>query len=545
MSKKNRVTSSGKNKEEKDNLSPSPFASIVLKEKKEEKKEKKISLGTKKPGEIVHGYNPSLSFADILSSYEKTGNPYSLPKKSQSSSKSFGDILDEWENGSSKKPKTKEIKSERGLSSYKATRSFASILNEYEGIYREKEEEKKKRVKGKDKAECDNMLRTASLYENEDETVPSDVSWSVNGGKNPSFKREDVSKKKEEKVYKRSSSEYKPSSSFSDILSAYENSKRRKNEEEKTVIIEPSSEVEKKEIVKETSFFIEDDDTPVPSNVSWSVLGGKNVNFVREDVEEKKEKREEEVEEKAERKKRKEKKKNTYKPSVSFGDILSSYDRKKKESSVEIIEEKIDTTKEEVVEDEERFFIEKGKDEVPSNVSWSIIGGANKNFTRPVEEEKVEEKEEKKEIKATKYTPTTSFSSILSTYEKKSEVREKTFSEIMEEKGDGRKKKAAISINDLRRMDPQATLDLHGESQSDSEVMISSFISECVEHGLRKISIITGKGLHSENGTGVLKDLALSLLSSSDYVKETSPAPLSKGGAGAVWVILKEKKEID
>mgnify|MGYP004671977821 FL=1 len=64
-------------------------------EKKEEKK-KNIVLEKKKPNEIVKGYVPSLSFGDILDSYEKTGNPYSLPKKKASSPSSFGDILDEW-----------------------------------------------------------------------------------------------------------------------------------------------------------------------------------------------------------------------------------------------------------------------------------------------------------------------------------------------------------------------------------------------------------------------------------------------------------------
>lgn len=534
--------SSKKNREEIDNLSSSPFASIVLKEKKEEAKWKKTT-SQKKPGEIVHGYNPSLSFGDILSSFEKTGNPYSLPKKNPSVSKSFGDILDEWENGTKKKTKTKEIKRESGLSSYKATRSFASILNEYEGIYREKEEEKKKRPKGADKAECDDMLRSSSLFlSDDDEDVPQNVSWSVKGGSNPAFKREEKEKKTEEKAYKRTSGKYTPTSSFSDILSSYENSKRKKKEEEKTVISEMEVEAEKKETIKETSFFIEDDETEIPSNVSWSVLGGRNENFVREipqcvGPEEKKDGI-------------KETKKSEYKPSVSFGDILSSYDRKKAQTieKVKIREEKEEQITEAVTASSSSpFFIESDEGEVPSNVSWSIMGGANKNYTRPVEEERkekqTEEKEEKKENKPSpKYTPTTSFSSILSSYEKKTDVREKTFIEIMEEKGDGKKKKSSLSINELRRMDAQATLDLHGETQNESEKMIATFISECVEHGLRKISIITGKGLHSENGNGVLKDLALSLLGSSEAVQEVSPAPLSKGGSGALWVILKEKR---
>ena len=92
-------------------------------------------------------------------------------------------------------------------------------------------------------------------------------------------------------------------------------------------------------------------------------------------------------------------------------------------------------------------------------------------------------------------------------------------------------------------MNVQATLDLHGETQKESEEMISSFISDSVEHGLRKVSIITGKGLHSGSGTGVLRDFTSSLLSSSPFVQEMGSAPLNRGGSGAIWIILKEKAE--
>ena len=83
----------------------SPFASIRLVEKKEEKKavpvKKAQPVPKKKPSEIVQGYDPSSSFADILYSYEHTGNPYSMPRPSKGQKKSpdmdFGAILDKWE----------------------------------------------------------------------------------------------------------------------------------------------------------------------------------------------------------------------------------------------------------------------------------------------------------------------------------------------------------------------------------------------------------------------------------------------------------------
>ena len=161
-----------------------PFSKVVLKEKKEEKKKPAAPVERKKPGEIVHGYNPSLSFGDILSSYEKTGDPYRMPKKSSSSSVSFGDILDEWENGGKKKKdKKKTQQKEESRSSYTATKSFGDILSQYEGIYREKEAKKpqtQKQTKEDAKAKVSDALRGTSMFleETEDEKIAEGVSWS-------------------------------------------------------------------------------------------------------------------------------------------------------------------------------------------------------------------------------------------------------------------------------------------------------------------------------------------------------------------------------
>ena len=539
-----------------------PFSSIVLKEKKEEKKKKAPAASErKKPGEIVHGYNPSLSFGDILSSYEKTGDPYRMPKKTSSGTTSFGDILDEWENNGGKKTAKKKEKSStvtKNCSQYTATKSFGDILNQYEGIYREKEEVKKKKENissSEAKSRVNDALRTSTMFleETDDERISPDASWSVIGGKNPSFVRKEETKtdgEKNGKKVKRSTPKYSSSVSFSDILSEYENGKvrkaeeERKKEEEKTV---PSSKEDVK--AEETSFFISDDEETVPSNVSWSILGGRNESFVRPSETEKKEEKKRE-EEKTEAKESK-RASTPYAPKKDFGEILSSFSEKKAREAAEERKGEEKVEKEEVKVGEPSFFISDNEETVPSNVSWSILGGRNESFVRPVIEEKdgktaEGKREEAREVRRASeaYSPRESFSSILSTYEKKTEKpREKTFSEIMEEKGDSRKKKSSLTINELRRMDVQATLDLHGETKADSSQMILSFLEECTSNGLRKVSVITGKGLHSESGTGVLRDLALSVLSSSPLVQETSSAPLSKGGSGALWVILRERKD--
>ena len=68
---------------------------------------------------------------------------------------------------------------------------------------------------------------------------------------------------------------------------------------------------------------------------------------------------------------------------------------------------------------------------------------------------------------------------------------------------------------------------------------MKAFLAECRDNGLRKISIITGKGLHSEDGVGVLRDAVIRVLDESGAVSEKFSAPQSAGGSGALWIILK------
>ena len=182
-----------------------------------------------------------------------------------------------------------------------------------------------------------------------------------------------------------------------------------------------------------------------------------------------------------------------------------------------------------------------------SNVAWSIVGGANKDYVRKEEEKKEEIPTHDTPVykrSSNKYEGKKNFSSILSDYEKKEVVREKTFEEIMKEKGDAGLKKARVyTLNELRRMDPQATLDLHGEYKAEGEVAIKEFLQSSYDNGLRKISIITGKGLHSEDGQSVLKTLLDEILKTTPYISEYNNAPLNKGGSGACWIILKEKSD--
>lgn len=546
MSRKKKSTEKktpAKNKKEEER-EISPFASIVLKEKKEsEKKKAPLPSKPKKPGEIVQGYVPSASFADILDSFEKTGNPYRLPQqKASRSTSSFGDILDQWEGKKSGK-KDKKKKEYTPSPEYKATRSFGDILDQYEGVVRKekKKEEKKDGVKKTEKKE-ETKGSTLFMEENEEDKPSPNAVWSVIGGLNKEYvRKEEKAEEKEEKktLYNRVSPSYSPSKSFSEILSQYEGKKEIKPEASQPV------EEEKKEkvVVEEHTFFIEkDEDAVISDSVVWSIMGGVNENFVRhEEKEEEKEEIEEEEEKTISRISK------PYVPTKSFSEILSQYgesvgkEEKKEETEVPLSISIFEPPK------ENTFFLEENEENKPSsNVAWSIVGGANKDYVRKEEEkEEVPPTEKPKyERKSEPYEPKKKFSSILTSYEKKEVKAEKTFEEIMKEKGDNAQKKPrTYTINELRSMNPQSTLDLHGENRSEGEKAIRDFLTSSMENGLRKVSVITGKGLHSEDGQCVMRTLLEEIIRDLDFIMEYSNAPLNKGGSGAMWIVLKEKKK--
>ena len=459
----------------------SPFSGIVLKEKKEEKKKPLPKSQPKKPSEIVQGYNPNASFADILFSYEHTGNPFSMPKsqkkKIQNQKSDFGSILAKWEGTDSKNIKKSK---DQKKSEYKPTKSFEAILSEYEGAPIKKEDKK------------------------------------------PSIqKRTEAKAVSPQSGYERKSKAYAPSQDFGSILSSFEHrgDKKEPLEIKKDVRDEKINEKPLSE-----SLFKESSEWKRDPSAAWSVLGG-NDSFVRPQKEDKKEEPPKEESE-AESPRH-----SSYEPKKDFSEILSAFDerasRKKREEAPSLPN---DSKMIEEVESSSLFLSEREDEKRAPGAAWSIFGG-NESFRRedaPVDSALPE-------IPMTEhYKPSVEFSKILDSYE---EV--KTFDDIMREKGEQNKAKAPLTISKLRMMKPQATLDLHQLTQSEAETAIRDFLAECTENGIRKIAIITGKGLHSEDGVGILKAVADRVLDESGLVSEKKSAPQNAGGSGALWIILK------
>ena len=95
--------------------------------------------------------------------------------------------------------------------------------------------------------------------------------------------------------------------------------------------------------------------------------------------------------------------------------------------------------------------------------------------------------------------------------------------------------------------------DLHGYSLEEANSKVESLINDSYKKGIKKLVIITGKGLHSENERNpyVSKNLGILKFSVPDYIKKNSElmskilnisdAEMEDGGSGAFYIFLKKK----
>ena len=96
------------------------------------------------------------------------------------------------------------------------------------------------------------------------------------------------------------------------------------------------------------------------------------------------------------------------------------------------------------------------------------------------------------------------------------------------------------------------SIDLHGYSLTSANEIIRDFIENSYNEDYRKLIIVTGKGLHSENEKNpyVSKDLSILKYSVPEYIKnnndlmqkinEIKDANIEDGGKGAFYIFLKK-----
>ena len=99
----------------------------------------------------------------------------------------------------------------------------------------------------------------------------------------------------------------------------------------------------------------------------------------------------------------------------------------------------------------------------------------------------------------------------------------------------------------------EAVFDLHGYTLQDANKKINDLINEAFKNNVKKLLIVTGKGLHSQNEKDpyVSKDLRILKNSVPEYIKNNNelmsmisniqPANIEDGGSGAFYIFLKKK----
>ena len=109
-------------------------------------------------------------------------------------------------------------------------------------------------------------------------------------------------------------------------------------------------------------------------------------------------------------------------------------------------------------------------------------------------------------------------------------------------------------LKQTKKISPSSTIcDLHGYSLDTANDKIRELINHAYSTGIKKILIITGKGLHSDNEKNpyISKDLGILKNSVPNYIKsnlelmklvqEIKEADNNDGGSGAFYIFLKKK----
>ena len=98
------------------------------------------------------------------------------------------------------------------------------------------------------------------------------------------------------------------------------------------------------------------------------------------------------------------------------------------------------------------------------------------------------------------------------------------------------------------------TIDLHGYTLEKANQVIEAFINKSYLEKVKKLIIVTGKGLHSQNEKNpyVSKDLSILKYSVPNFIKgnqnlmkkiiEIKDADIKDGGSGSFYVYLKKLK---
>ena len=103
-----------------------------------------------------------------------------------------------------------------------------------------------------------------------------------------------------------------------------------------------------------------------------------------------------------------------------------------------------------------------------------------------------------------------------------------------------------------KRLEATKNFDFHGFSLDEANKTINKVIKDSFKNGIRKLVIVTGKGIHSDNlkNPYTSKDFGILKYSMPEYIKndpelmklinEIKEADVVDGGSGAFYIFLKK-----
>jgi DNA-nicking Smr family endonuclease len=100
------------------------------------------------------------------------------------------------------------------------------------------------------------------------------------------------------------------------------------------------------------------------------------------------------------------------------------------------------------------------------------------------------------------------------------------------------KPRTATGRRRLKNMTPQAVCDLHGLTREEARVKLDGFISESASKQFKKVLIVHGKGIHSEDGPVLAREVR-AFIEADPRLGIHGQAQGKDGGSGATWAILK------
>ena len=103
-----------------------------------------------------------------------------------------------------------------------------------------------------------------------------------------------------------------------------------------------------------------------------------------------------------------------------------------------------------------------------------------------------------------------------------------------------------------KRIEKTKNFDFHGFSLDEANKTINKLIKDSYKSGVKKLVVVTGKGIHSDNEKNPYrsKDLGILKYSMPEYIKNTpdlmklineiKEADVEDGGSGAFYIFLKK-----